>query len=88
MGRTCDVIYDITRDVTYNLSGLSCVPDTIKKKLVARRPFSREYIHSSSIAETLVFLDALLKTQHYTVRIKGKEEQSNEWSSALPYTSV
>ena len=29
---------------------------------------------------------ALLKTQHYKERIKGKLEQSREWSSALPYT--
>ena len=34
-------------------------------------------------------LDAsLLNTQHYKVRIKGKVEQSREWSSALTYTSV
>ena len=34
-------------------------------------------------------LDAsLLNTQHYEVRIKGKVEQSKEWSSALPYTLV
>ena len=26
-------------------------------------------------------------TQHYKVWIKGKVEQSREWSSALPYTS-
>ena len=31
---------------------------------------------------------ALLSTQHNKVRIKGKVEQSREWSSALPYTSV
>ena len=31
---------------------------------------------------------ALLSTQHYKVMIKGKVEQSWEWSSALPYTSV
>ena len=32
---------------------------------------------------------ALLSTQHYKVRvIKGKVEQSREWSSALPYTLV
>ena len=30
----------------------------------------------------------LLNTQHYKVRIKGKVEQSREWSSVLPYTSV
>ena len=31
---------------------------------------------------------ALLNTQHYKVRIKGKVEQSREWSSALLYTVV
>ena len=31
---------------------------------------------------------ALLNTQHYKVRIKGKVEQSRERSSALLYTSV
>ena len=34
-------------------------------------------------------LDASLhNTQHYKVRIKGKVEQSREWSSVLPYTSI
>ena len=31
---------------------------------------------------------ALLNTQHYKVRIKGKEEQSKEKSSVVHYTSV
>ena len=31
---------------------------------------------------------ALLNTQRYKVRIKGKVEQSRESSSAYPYTSV
>ena len=31
---------------------------------------------------------ALLNTQHYKIRIKGKVEQSREWSSILTYTSV
>ena len=31
---------------------------------------------------------ALLNTQHYEVRIKGKVEQSREWSSTFPYTLV
>ena len=30
----------------------------------------------------------LLNTQHYRVKIKGKLEQSREWSSTLPYTSM
>ena len=36
----------------------------------------------------MVFDAALLNTKHYKVKIKGKMEQSMEWSSALPYTSV
>ena len=32
--------------------------------------------------------DALLNTQPYKVKIKGKVEQSREWSSPLPYTFV
>ena len=33
-------------------------------------------------------LDAtLLNTRHYKVRVKGKPEQSKEWSNTLPYTS-
>ena len=31
---------------------------------------------------------ALLNTQHYKVRIKGKVEQSRERNSALSYTSM
>ena len=33
----------------------------------------------------MAFDAALLNTQHYKVRIKGKVGQSREWSSALPY---
>ena len=36
----------------------------------------------------MVLDTALLNTQLYKVRIKGKVEQSWEWSSALPYISV
>ena len=39
-----------------------------------------------SKANKLVLDAALLNSQHYKVRIKGKMEQSKEWSSALPYT--
>ena len=38
--------------------------------------------------QTIILDAALLSTQHYKVRIKGKVEQSREWSSALPYTSM
>ena len=40
------------------------------------------------MAPKMVFDAALLYTQDYKVRIKGKEEQSKERSSALPYTLV
>ena len=36
--------------------------------------------------QKMVLDAALLSTQHYKVRIKGKVEQSREWSSAFPYT--
>ena len=36
--------------------------------------------------QKMVLDAALLNTQHYKVRIKGKVEQSREKSSALPYT--
>ena len=38
--------------------------------------------------QKMVLDAALLSTQHYKVSIKGKVDQSREWSSALPYTSV
>ena len=38
--------------------------------------------------QKIVLNDALLNTQHYKVRIKGKVEQSRECIFSLPYTSV
>ena len=38
--------------------------------------------------QKMVIDGALINTQYYKVRIKGKMEQSREKSSALPYTSV
>ena len=38
--------------------------------------------------QKMVLDAALLSTQHYKVRIKGKVQQSGEWSSALPHTLV
>ena len=38
--------------------------------------------------QKIVLDAALLNTQYYKVKIKGKAEQSREWSSILPYTSV
>ena len=36
----------------------------------------------------MVLDGALLSTQHYKMRIKGKVEQSREWCSASPDTSM
>ena len=41
-----------------------------------------------SKTKKIVFDTALLYTQHYNVRVKGKVEQSREKISPLPYTSV
>ena len=38
--------------------------------------------------QKMVLDAALLNTQHYKERIKGKVEQPREWSSALSYISV
>ena len=38
--------------------------------------------------QKMVLNTALLSTQYYKVGIKGKVEQSWEWSSALSYTLV
>ena len=38
--------------------------------------------------QKMVLDAALLNTQHYKVRIKGKVEQFSKWSNTLPYTSV
>ena len=38
--------------------------------------------------QKMVLDAALLNPQHYKVMIKGKVEQSREWSNTLPYTSV
>ena len=39
-------------------------------------------------SQNMVLDATLLSTQHYKVRIKGKVEQSREWSSVIPYTLV
>ena len=38
--------------------------------------------------QKMVLDSALLSTQHYKVRIKGKVEQSKEWNSTLLYSVV
>ena len=59
-------------------------------RVFANGPGDLGSIPSRVIPKTLkMVLDtSLLNTQQYKVRIKGKVEQSNERSSALPYISV
>ena len=59
-------------------------------RMFANGPGDRGSIPGRVIPKTkkMVFDAPLLNTQHYKVRIKGNMEQSKEWSSALPYTSV
>ena len=62
----------------------------LMSRVFANDPEDQGSIPDRVIPKTqkMVLDAALLKTQHYEVRIKGKVEQSREWSSALPYTSV
>ena len=56
----------------------------------ANGPGDRGSIPGGVIPKTqeMVLDAALLSTQHYKMRIKGKVDQSLEWSRALPYNSV
>ena len=53
-------------------------------------PEDRDSIPGQVIPKTqkMVLDAALLNTQHYKVRIKGKVEQSRDWICTLPYSSV
>ena len=59
-------------------------------RVFANGPGDQSSIPGRVIPKTRkMVLDAnLLNTQHYKVGIKGKLEQSWEWSTALSYTSV
>ena len=45
-------------------------------------------IESYQRLKKMVIDAALLNSQYYKVRSKGKVDQSKEWSNALHYTSV
>ena len=59
-------------------------------RVFANGPEDRGSILGPIIAKTkkMVLDAAWPNTYRYKIRIKGKVEQSREWSSALPYTSV
>ena len=44
-------------------------------------------VESYQRPKKMVLDAALFNTQHYKVRVKGKVEQSREWSSAISYTT-
>ena len=62
----------------------------LMSRVFANSPEDRGSIPGQVIPKTqkMVLDMTLLNTQHYKVRIKGKVEQSREWSSALPYNLV
>ena len=62
----------------------------LMRRVFTNGPGDRGSIPGRVIPKTqkMVLDTALLNTQHYKVKIKGKVEQSREWSSALPYSPV
>ena len=62
----------------------------LMSRVFADGPGDQVSITSRAIPKTQKMVGdcTLLTIQHYKVRIKGKEEQPWEWSSAIPYTSV
>ena len=70
--------------------GRSFMNISLVGRVFANRPRDRGSIPGQVIPKTfkMVLDSALLNTQQYKVRIKGKLEQSKGRSSVLPYTSV
>ena len=59
----------------------------LMSRVFAHGPVDQGSIPGRVIPKTQkIVLDANLLNKHYKVRMKGKVEQSREWSSALPYT--
>ena len=54
---------------------------------LARETSVQTQVESCQRLKKMVFDTALPNTQNYKVRIKGKEEQSKEKSSAPPHTT-
>ena len=52
------------------------------------RVFANGQVESYLLTQKMVLDATLLNTRHYMVQIKGKVEQSRQWSSIFPYTSV
>ena len=62
----------------------------LMNRVFTNGPGDRGSIPGQVIPKTqkMVSNTALLSIQHYMVKIKGKLEQSREWSSGLLYTEV
>ena len=86
--KTQKMVFDTTM---LNTQHYKVLPDIgIMVRVLANCLGDRRSIPDRVILKTqkMVLDAALLNTQHYEVRIKGKVEQSREWSSALLYTLV
>ena len=59
-------------------------------RVFSNGPGDRDSIPGGVIPKTkkMALDPAVLNIQPYKVRVMGKVEQSGEWSSAFPYTSV
>ena len=80
MARYLRTLYPLGKYQTIDLMG----------RVFTNGPGDRGSILGQVIPKTQKMLveATLLNTQHYKVQIKGKVEQSREWSSTLPNTSV
>ncbi len=58
-------------------------PISLMSRVFANGPGDWSQVKSYQRLKKMVLDATLLSTQHYKVRIKGKVEQSWEWSSAL-----
>ena len=69
---------------------LTVLVDKLEVRVFINSPGDQGSIPGWVIPKTQkIVLDAtLLNTLHYKVQIKGKVDQSKEWSSAFLYTSV
>ena len=76
--------------VRIELTNLANRAIDLMSRVFANGPGDQGSIPGQVITKTqeMVLDAALLSTQHYKVRIKGKVEQSRKWSSTLPYILV
>ena len=88
------------RDFSFSITASNCLKNVcvdyfyqaigLISRVFANDPGDQGSMPGRVIPKTqkMVFDAALFNTQNYKLRIKGKVEQSREWSRALSYTSV